>query len=557
MPLNNYASDFSATLGGLTLDGFISSHGVVNLLNIPYAAIPARFQTASMLNPATTEGRLDARHYGPLCPQPADPTLRLFSHIYEQQSLSNPKDEVDCLHLNIYAPPSVFSQNAKKLPVLVWIHGGAFNTGSNATEYDGNHLVKRSIELGKPVIIVTINYRIHFLGFLSSQELIAEASDAGEVPILNQGLNDQKIALQWIQKNISHLGGDASQVTVAGESAGAASIFYLLKHGVPLFSKAIFCSCPKPMFRKLSETQQIFDSLVQGIGIDADAPYQVKLQALRAHNPEDLIALHPSPVVSYPIEDPNWFADWDPQQISSPDYWANLPVWCPEIIIGHLKDEAALFLSPAYPSDLTEEEAKTHVQTILSHPRPAEIALSAIRPSPDISPLHSLLSIATHALFTAPDLEFCTRNATKPHRKVYLYSIDIPDPYPGTDFEGNSPGPLGGYAWHSFGNGIFFYQPPARVDPEISATADRMSDAYTSFIYGDKGPAWEAFGEKGRMMSWNGSSTGLVDVGLGWKDLVREKLVAEGVQHWVDVYERDGWLTVIPQPALCRAVRTA
>ncbi|PYH93321.1 alpha/beta-hydrolase [Aspergillus ellipticus CBS 707.79] len=550
MPVNNHATNFSTTIGGLTLDGFVSSHGVVNLLNIPYATMPARFQTATMLDPSGMEGRLDARHYGPGCPQPPDPVQSMMSHMFEQLDLSHPTDEKDCLNLNIYAPPSALSQNATKLPVLVWIHGGAFNAGNNGTGCDGNHLVKRSVELGKPIIVVAINYRLNILGFLSSEELIAEAIDANQTPVLNQGLNDQKLALQWIQQSIGHFGGDASRVTVAGESAGAASVFYLLKHGIPLFSKAIICSSPYPAFRSLPEAQATFNNLAEAIGIDADAPYQVKLQALRALNAKALIALRQVPPVCFPIEDPNWFVDWDTQDTSSPNYWADLPPWCPEIIVGHLKDEAATFINSSYPSDLTEEEALSHMQGLLKDPRPATIALSALR-SPDTTPLQSIIDVGTHALFSAPNLEFATRAAKKPNHKIYLYSIDIPDPFPGTDLAGNTPGPLKGYAWHSFGNGILFYQPPGRTDPEVAATADRMSDAYTSFIHG-QGPVWEAFGDSGRMMSWNGNQTGLVDVGLAWKDKIRVRLAMEGVQEWVDVYEKEGWKAIFPQGGLLR-----
>ena len=407
------------------------------------------------------------------------------------------------------------------------------------------------MNLGKPIIVITINYRLNILGFLSSHELIEEAKDAGQVPILNQGINDQAIALQWIQENISHFGGDASQVTAAGESAGAASIFYLLKHGVPLFSRAIICSSPHLMFHKISDAQATFDHLVQAAGIDASAPYQTKLQALRSYKAEDLIALIPpfslTFPVSFPIEDPNWFVDWDLEKISSGEYWAELPPWCPEIIIGHLKDEAALFLNPTYPSDLTEEEAVDHVQHTIPDAHAAAIALSTLQPNIETSPFRLLLVLGTHSLFIAPDFEFSTRIASHPQHKIYLYSIDIAD---------NIPGPLGGYSWHSFGNAIFFYQPACQAHPELATTADRMSDAYTSFMYGDTRPIWEEFKTKGRMLSWNGNRTGLVDVGFDWKDLVLEKLAAEGRQDWIDAYRRDGWKLALPVPGVCRPRKT-
>ncbi|PYI08331.1 alpha/beta-hydrolase [Aspergillus sclerotiicarbonarius CBS 121057] len=544
MPLNNHASNLSFNLGTLALDGFLSTHGVVNLLNIPYATISARFKPASLVDPSFLQGRRDACHYGPQCPQLYDKLHCLMAHMFEELSVSHHSHELDCLHLNVYAPPSALSPpNPSKMPVLVWIHGGSFNTGNNATEFDGNHLVKRSMDLGKPIVVVTINYRLNIWGFLSSQELIDEARESGEVPILNQGLNDQAIALEWVQQNISHFGGHASRVTVAGESAGAGSIFYLLKQGVPLFSRAIICSSPQLSFRKISDGQQIFNTLVQHAGIDASASYQTKLQAIRSYKAEDLLVIFPSFPVAFPIEDPNWFVDWNPDKISSGEYWAELPPWCSEIIIGHMKDEAALFLNPTYPSDLTKEEALNHVQHIIPDPRPAEIALSTLQPDVDSSPFRSVLALATHRLFITPNLELATRVASHPNHKIYLYSIDIADGFTNQ---------LGGYAWHSFGNSIFFYQPACRTRPELAATADKLSDAYTTFIYGDKGPTWEEFSEKGRMMSWNGNRTGLVHVGLDWKDPVPERLAANGMRDWIDVYRRDGWKITFPVPGVCR-----
>jgi carboxylesterase type B len=96
---------------------------------------------------------------------------------------------------------------------------------------------------------VAINYRLNIFGFLSSRELIEEARSVGGEPISNQGLNDQRIALQWIQSSICHFGGDASKITLSGESAGAASVLCHLKGPLQLFQQAFLQSPPAPRLR--------------------------------------------------------------------------------------------------------------------------------------------------------------------------------------------------------------------------------------------------------------------------------------------------------------------
>lgn len=134
--LDNKADSFSLAVGSLRLHGFISIHGVANFLNVPYASIPARFKTAISLDPTVMHGDLDVTQYGPRCPQGPDDIHVIMHNMFEKQSMSQYQSEMDCLHLNIYAPPeSLESQTAKLLPVFAYIHGGAFNCGDNTTEF--------------------------------------------------------------------------------------------------------------------------------------------------------------------------------------------------------------------------------------------------------------------------------------------------------------------------------------------------------------------------------------------------------------------------------------
>lgn len=162
-----------------------------------------------------------AQSFGAACIQPRPAAV----HIY-----ANPPARIseDCLTLNIWAP-----EDAKDAPVIVWIHGGALTTGySHEGMYDGAKLAARG------AIVVSINYRLGVLGYLAHPALSAESPDGVSG---NYGLLDQIAALEWVKANISAFGGDTGNVTIAGESAGALSVMYLMASPKArgLFHKAI------------------------------------------------------------------------------------------------------------------------------------------------------------------------------------------------------------------------------------------------------------------------------------------------------------------------------
>jgi para-nitrobenzyl esterase len=136
----------------------------------------------------------------------------------------------DCLYLNIWTPAKSAEE---KLPVLVWIYGGGFVSGSAACPiYDGEALAKEGI------LYVSINYRVGVFGFLSHPELSTESRQGNSG---NYGLMDQLAALRWVKKNIAAFGGDPKRVTIAGQSAGSMSVQSLVASplGKGLFQGAI------------------------------------------------------------------------------------------------------------------------------------------------------------------------------------------------------------------------------------------------------------------------------------------------------------------------------
>lgn len=183
------------------------------------------------------EGVYDATAYGPCCYQPrafqneAENPKKDFYYREFRQGIDFSYSE-DCLFLNVFTPAE--AKPGDRLPVLFFIHGGAFLTGSA----DENPF-REPVWASRGVIGVTVNYRVGPMGFLCLPELKEEAGFTG-----NYGLYDQVAALQWVQRNIAAFGGDPENVTIMGQSAGAMSVqqhcLSPLSRG--LFSKAVMCS---------------------------------------------------------------------------------------------------------------------------------------------------------------------------------------------------------------------------------------------------------------------------------------------------------------------------
>ncbi|XP_032510776.2 carboxylic ester hydrolase-like isoform X2 [Danaus plexippus] len=180
---------------------------------IPYAQPPVgdlRFKAP--IPPKPWSGTRDALEHGPNCPH------------FDIFSLSGENIDENCLFLNVYTPTL---QTNTKLPVMVYIHGGGYYSGSGDSNLYGPEFLLRH-----NIVLVTINYRLEVLGFL--------CLNTPEVPG-NAGMKDQVAALKWVQNNIKQFGGDPGNVTIFGESAGGASVTYHMMSPMTkgLFHKAI------------------------------------------------------------------------------------------------------------------------------------------------------------------------------------------------------------------------------------------------------------------------------------------------------------------------------
>jgi para-nitrobenzyl esterase len=185
----------------------------------------------------------------------------------------------DCLYLNVWSPAT----EGEKRPVMVWIHGGAFTLGSASDPwYDGTSFAARH-----NIVVVSLNYRLGILGFVSLKDLAG--ADAGYTA--NCGLLDQIAGLQWVRENIAAFGGDANNVTVMGESAGAMSIAALL--GMPaahgLFQRAILQSGAAGNLATRSQAAKVAQALLAKLGLSTSqlsALADVPLEALLKIQPE-------------------------------------------------------------------------------------------------------------------------------------------------------------------------------------------------------------------------------------------------------------------------------
>ncbi|KAG0206969.1 hypothetical protein BGX28_001718 [Mortierella sp. GBA30] len=289
--------------------------------NVPYATVPERWRAAVKATPWT--GVRDATKQGPICPQPpAVYTLFTFAPENVPQAPEPDQDELHGLNLNIVVPLKTLKTDAsriKPIPVMTWIHGGAFREGSNAVPlYNATNLVHRSVQLDRPVIVIGVNYRLNVFGFLASKELQQELEESTDYASLtaydrsvgNWGLMDQKLAFEWVRENISVFGGDAGNVTAFGESAGSCSLHYHMilpsHHG--LFDHAILQSGTvdlSPAGHVHLDGQASFDDLLQKVNIPMDLDAREKMRRLRALSQEDLTfaAAKLSPVGFHPYYD--------------------------------------------------------------------------------------------------------------------------------------------------------------------------------------------------------------------------------------------------------------
>lgn len=250
----------------------VAEGGVNAFKGLPYAQPPvgdARWKPPVEM-PAWN-GVRDATKLGAACIQPKARSGSIYA--WDLGTISE-----DCLFLNVWS-----KQGVSNAPVMVWIHGGSLTTGSGGEPmYDGTKIAERG------VVVISINYRLGVFGYLAHPALSAESN--GNISG-NYGLLDQIEALRWVKRNVAAFGGDPSNVTIAGESAGGLSVMYLMASPPArgLFHKAIAQSAYMISTPELKQAR-FGEYPAEAIGTHAVAAFGAKdLAALRAIEPEKLM----------------------------------------------------------------------------------------------------------------------------------------------------------------------------------------------------------------------------------------------------------------------------
>ncbi len=257
----------------------VADESVIAFRGIPYAAPPiSELRWRAPQTPSIRGEVFLADTFGNRCYQNPSTAAQMMKAETFTQSESE-----DCLNMNIYRPRSTES----KLPVLFWVHGGGLTAGS------GSRPVNQGEELAKQgIVVVSFNYRLGAFGFFAHPELSESNLDEGTY---NYGLMDQIAALKWVHQNIDSFGGDASRITIAGESAGAASVNALLASPLTegliagAISQSGYIRNAHPRIASLIQTG---DTAIEKMGLDFSAragDENASIQDLRALDAKDVV----------------------------------------------------------------------------------------------------------------------------------------------------------------------------------------------------------------------------------------------------------------------------
>ena len=178
-------------------------------LGIQYGSIPnSSYRWKKASETEAWEGTFEALEFGNTCIQRGS-----LINMTKRRNWGEIIGSEDCLYLNVWSPLDALDSSSSKIPVMVWIHGGS-NVSGNSDFYDPSELVKT-----QNVIVVSINYRLGPFGWFRHPNITSNSENT-EDQSGNYGNLDTVQALEWVQKNIGYFGGDASNVTIFGESAG-------------------------------------------------------------------------------------------------------------------------------------------------------------------------------------------------------------------------------------------------------------------------------------------------------------------------------------------------
>jgi para-nitrobenzyl esterase len=464
-------------------------NGIHTFKGIPYGADTSganRFMPPQ--KPATWAGIRSCLYHGSICPQPMtsftdDEYSWLFSFIFSTQ------DE-DCLHLNVWTP----GLDNDKRPVVVWIHGGRFSTGSaiELPSYDGENLARRGDE-----VVVSVNHRLNVLGYLNLAAFGDKFALSG-----NAGMLDLVAALEWVRDNISNFGGDPGNVTLIGQSGGGGKISTLMAMPTAkgLFHRAILQSGSLLTTATMESSNDNAEILLKHLNLgpaDVDKLQQIPVDELEK---AAMVVDAPGPpmrTIRLGMFRQGISSGWGPVagnaalpeqpfDPKAPDMSASV-----SMLIGSNLNEHTNGVDKPDCFKMTAEEMEGYVRDVWKD-KAGEIVATARRMYPNANNFQVLSAIGGTAMRIRA-LEQLRRKAAQQAAPVYCYRFDWQTPV----LDGR---PM---ALHA-GEMAFVFDNTARAEnltgngPAARALAAKMSDAWIHFARnGDPNhagiPRWKPF----------------------------------------------------------------
>jgi len=460
----------------------VPADGVVSFKGIPFAAPPVgplRWRSPQPVK--TWTGVKEAASFAPGCIQNAGSAGRFGAP---------PALSEDCLYLNVWTPAKAASD---KLPVMVWIYGGAFTGGmTSIPTYDGTHLAQ------KGVVLVSVAYRLGAFGFLADADLTREnGGSSGDF-----GLEDMIAGLKWVKNNIGKFGGDPARVTIFGESAGGIAVSMLSASPAAkgLFQGAISESGgnfgPARIDNGATEGGVTMVTLKM-----AEAAGHQFLEKLGANDIKAARGLSAEKIQAglgqaaqtrfWPVFDGKVLPS-DQYELYEAGHFNDTPV-----LIGTNSDEGASFARPGVTKASFEEQVRT------GYGKQADAILAAYPHASDEEAMQSSRDLFRDSVFAWPTWAWASLQSQKGKGKAYVYYFD----------HKTARTPHG--AQHASEIGYVFHNLGARgpaPQPEDIAVSDLMSAYWTNFAKtgnpnGPGLPEWPAFTESSqRVMYFDGQS---------------------------------------------------
>jgi carboxylesterase type B len=252
----------------------------------------------------------------------------------------------DCLFLNLFVPgKALLAGSASKLPIIVWIYGGAYTSGSKDGNFDGTGILESA--QGQAIFIAG-NYRVGAFGFLNGDTMEKEATP-------NAGIYDQRAVFEWVQKYAPLFGGDKTKVTAWGESAGAGSLMHhLVLHGGktdPLFRRVLFQSpAINPVWDRKGEMERAYKAFEKRAGCEGKGVACLRIANVANLTTANNAGVAESPHSTYqygPQPDGNLIRQLPALELAAGNYWKEMN----SVIASHVRDEAFLFVDPRVTND--------------------------------------------------------------------------------------------------------------------------------------------------------------------------------------------------------------